>query len=111
MTRGTTPTNTFTTSIDLDGATIFLTYSQGGNVVFEKTGDDLTLTSTTEEGVTTHTITTTLTQEDTLALNTDMHVRVQIRAIFANGIAVASDIAELKVGEILKDGEIEYEGL
>lgn len=110
MIRGTTPTNTIETDIDLTGATIFVTYSQGGSTVFEKTGDDLTVETTTgDDGNQVHTITTVLSQEDTLALKSDLKVRVQIRAVFENGCSVASEIMEMTVGEILKDGVIEYE--
>ena len=58
MKRGTTPTNTFKTNIDLTGAAVFLTYSQRGRVVLEKAGDDLTVF---EDAVVTR-----LTQKETL---------------------------------------------
>ncbi len=106
MIRGTTPTNRIKTDIDLTGARVILTYSQGGNVVFEKTGDDLTIEQT-EDGK--YEVSTVLSQEDTLELKADLKVRVQIRAIFENGNAIASNIMESTVGEILKDGVIEYE--
>jgi len=43
--RGTTPTNTFKTNIDLTGSTVFITYSQAGRVMFEKSGDSLEISS------------------------------------------------------------------
>ena len=98
MKRGTTPTNTFKTNIDLTGATVFLTYSQRGRVVLEKTGDDLEITA--------EAIVTRLTQKDTLGFDALQKVSIQIRYVFSDGTAGASNIMTVTVGEILKDGEI-----
>ena len=98
MKRGTTPTNTFKTNIDLTGATVFLTYSQRGRVVLEKTGDDLEITA--------EAIVTRLTQKDTLGFDALQKVSIQIRYVFPDGTAGASNIMPVTVGEILKDGEI-----
>lgn len=98
MKRGTTPTNTFKTNIDLTGATIFLTYSQRGRVVLEKTGEDLEISA--------EAIVTRLTQKDTLGFDALQKVSIQIRYVFPDGTAGASNIMTASVGEILKDGEI-----
>ena len=98
MKRGTTPTNTFKTNIDLTGATVFLTYSQRGRVVLEKTGDDLEISA--------EAIVTRLTQKDTLGFDALQKVSIQIRYVFPDGTAGASNIMSASVGEILKDGEI-----
>ena len=98
MKRGTTPTNTFKTNIDLTGATVFLTYSQRGRVVLEKTGDDLEISA--------EAIVTRLTQKDTLGFDALQKVSLQIRYVFPDGTAGASNIMTVTVGEILKDGEI-----
>ena len=98
MKRGTTPTNTFKTNIDLTGATVFLTYSQRGKVVLEKTGDDLEISA--------EAIVTRLTQKDTLGFDALQKVSIQIRYVFPDGTAGASNIMTASVGEILKDGEI-----
>lgn len=98
MKRGTTPTNTFKTNIDLTGATVFLTYSQRGRVVLEKTGDDLEITA--------EAIVTRLTQKDTLGFDALQKVSIQIRYVYPDGTAGASNIMTASVGEILKDGEI-----
>ena len=98
MKRGTTPTNTFKTNIDLTGATVFLTYSQRGRVVLEKTGDDLEISA--------EAIVTRLTQKDTLGFDALQKVSIQIRYVFPDGTAAASNIMTASVGEILKDGEI-----
>ena len=98
MKRGTTPTNTFKTNIDLTGATVFLTYSQRGRVVLEKTGDDLEISA--------EAIVTRLTQKDTLGFDALQKVSIQIRYVFPDGTAGASNIMTASIGEILKDGEI-----
>lgn len=101
MRRGTTPINTFTLDIDLSEATVFITYEQRGRVAFEKTGSDLTF----DGSGTTYTITVTLTQEDTLSLEPGK-VFVQIRAVYADGSAIASNIVTTTAEAILKDGVI-----
>ena len=98
MKRGTTPTNTFKTNIDLTGATVFLTYSQRGRVVLEKTSEDLEISA--------EAIVTRLTQKDTLGFDALQKVSIQIRYVFPDGTAGASNIMTASVGEILKDGEI-----
>lgn len=100
MRRGTTPINTFTTDISLVGAeVIFLTYQQGGETVIEiPKGERMTVTEDS--------ISVQLTQEETLRLDKNRKVKMQIRAGFADGNRVACDVMEAKVEEILKDGEI-----
>lgn len=99
MRRGTTPTHTFKTDIDLsDAAVIWLTYKVDGEIVIDKEKSDLLITE--DE------ISFKLTQEETLALKKGTQVRIQIRARFEDGTAVASNIMEASVKEILKDGEI-----
>lgn len=56
--------------------------------------------------ITADSISVTLTQAETLMLMHDADVRMQIRAKFADGSAVASNIMQTTVSEILKDGEI-----
>ena len=98
MKRGTTPVNTFKTNIDLTGATVFVTYSQRGRVILEKTGEDVEIS---EDAVVTR-----LTQRDTLGFDAIQKVSIQIRYVFPDGTAGASNIMTADVGEILKDGEI-----
>lgn len=99
MRQWTTPTNTFSTDIDLSNAeVIFITYKQNGVVVIEKSIDEITAT---EESVSVR-----LTQKETGALDYDVPLRIQIRARFADGSAVESNIMETDVGEALKIGEI-----
>ena len=107
MTRGTTPTHTFTLPDDLTSATIsalYITYAQGSKTVLEKTISDVTING----GV----ITCTLTQADTLKFEVlDQHcgcdkVAIQVRMKTSDGTAMASDIMRIPVMDVLKDGEI-----
>ena len=98
MKRGTTPINTFKTNIDLTGAAVFVTYTQRGRIILEKTGADLEIS---EDAVITR-----LTQRDTLGFDAIQKVSIQIRYVFPDGTAGASNIMMADVGEILKDGEI-----
>ena len=99
MRRGTTPANIFTVNVDLTDATVFVSYEQDGRIVVEKTGEDLTVTSTTVE--------TMLTQEETLAFHPG-RVYVQIRYVTEEGTADASNIIATTTDRIIKDGVIEY---
>lgn len=99
MRRGSTPTNTFNVDIDLRDATVYVTYEQKGQIVLEKTGDDLTVTEDS--------ITLELSQEDTLKF-VPGSVLIQIRYVFANGAADASNIIQTSAERIIKDGEISH---
>ena len=103
MRRGTTPTCTFTTNVDLTGCTVFVTFQQNGQTVIEKTGTDLTITATD----TGSTVALTLTQLETLALEPG-RVLVQIRYVDSFGTADASSIITATAEAILKDGVITY---
>lgn len=103
MRRGTTPTCTFTTNVDLTGCTVFVTFQQNGQTVIEKTGTDLTIAATD----TGSTVALTLTQLETLALEPG-RVLVQIRYVDSFGTADASNIITTTAEAILKDGVITY---
>ena len=99
MRRGTTPSHTFTTDIDLsDAEVVYVTYKQGSKVILEKDKDGMDITSDS--------IVIELTQEDTLSFKMGQPVRVQIRARFPSGSAVASNIIQTTADEILKEGEL-----
>lgn len=99
MRRGTTPIHTFSTDIDLtDAEAIYITYKQSGQTVMEKTAEDITITEDS--------LTVKLTQEETLAFALGKPVEMQIRARFADGTAVASQIMRTKADAILKEGVI-----
>lgn len=98
MTRGTTPTNTFAVDVDLrEASVIYITYSQWGKTVIEKTISDITVEEKTLE--------VELTQEETLALKGG-NVEIQIRARFPEGLALASQIIHTTAASILKEGVI-----
>lgn len=98
-TRGTTPTHVFNVDVDLTDATIiYITYEQGDEIKIERTKEDITVTDKT--------LTVKLTQEETLAFSEGKAVRIQIRAKFGDGTAVASNIINTSVREIIKEGEI-----
>lgn len=98
MRRGSTPTNTFDVDIDLRDATVFISYEQFGKVVLEKTNSDVTITETS--------IVTELSQEDTLKFVAG-DVLIQIRYVFPNGAADASNIIKTTFERIIKDGVIQ----
>lgn len=99
MRRGTTPTHIFYTDIDLtDTEVIWLTYKVDGKIVIDKQKGDLE--------VETDRISFKLTQEETLAIQSGEWVKVQIRARYPDGSAIASQIMTIGVDDILKDGVI-----
>lgn len=107
MRRGTTPTHIFETiGISLVDATeIYVTYQQPSgckcddyHVIVEKTIEDITV----EE----EQISLELTQEETLSFLEDVPVKVQIRAKFPDGKAVACQVMNVGAEEILKEGVI-----
>lgn len=101
MRRGSTPTHIFHVNVDLTGATVYITYKQGKENVFEKTGEDVQIQAL-EDG--TCNLVTKLTQEETLNL-TDGNVRVQI-SYNLNGYIDKSNIMNFAAEEILKDEKI-----
>ena len=107
MYRGTTPTNTFRTTVDLsDAEVVYITYGQRGNPVIEKEKADITFgTPQDETGQTVYTFTVQLTQEETLRF-VDSDVYIQIRARFPGATAIASKIIKTSVEMVLKDGVI-----
>ncbi len=97
--RGTTPTNYFDVDLDLTEAdVIYITYEQNDEVVFEKQKSDITITP--------ERLSVELTQEDTLKLDDEYDVKIQIRARLSDGTAVASNIVKTNVSRVLKDGVI-----
>lgn len=99
MRRGTTPKHKFTVPIDLTSAAeIYITYKQANIVKVEKTKDDMTVTE--------ELITLELTQEETLMFSAFENVEIQCRARYPDGTAVASNIHNVPVGRILKEGLI-----
>ena len=101
MIRGTTPTLEFTLPFDKSLiAEIYVTMTQNGKTVLEKTLSDCNCSGTS--------VSLTLTQEDTLKLQQQprSQAEIQIRVRTTAGEALASDIMSVYVGRILKEGVI-----
>lgn len=100
MRRGTTPTHTFTSDLDLRSAEVmYMTYKQNGKTILERDLDGIEV----EEDK----LTIRLTQEETLAFNSmGDEVEIQCRVRFPDDNAAASDILRVPVKRILKDGVI-----
>ena len=100
MRRGTTPTVEITVhGCDLsEFVTIYVTFRQGTTTI-DKTGEDLEVVE--------NKIAVFLTQEDTLSFDSSKRtVEVQIRAVNEGGVAVASNIRQIPVDAVLKEGVI-----
>lgn len=104
--RGTTPSITLNvTGVDLSNAGVWpVVIVTVGNMLnkFDIGREDLDI-SGTDSGCT---VVARMTQEQTLQMRTKSPMQVQIRAKDADGDAIASPIASVEVGEIIKDGEI-----
>jgi len=103
MYRGTTPTISFKikTDIDLnDVAECWVTFKAKTGPK-EKTFNISDLIIDPEN----KTITASLSQEETLFFNTGT-IDIQIRLRTTDGLAYASDIKEIRMNKILKDGQI-----
>lgn len=98
MRRGTTPTITITTDVDLTPyGTVILTIRDSGGRQIDIEREDLQITQTE--------VKTVLTQQQTLGMAPG-GVQLQIRAVNADGVAIASNIMNTLAEAILKDGEI-----
>lgn len=97
--KGCTAVNTFTvpfTSAELSAC--YVTYSQGLKVVIEKSIGDFTISN----GI----LTVYLKQEDTISLDSNTSIRIQIRARCTTGDVIKSNIINTTTDEILKRGII-----
>lgn len=96
MIRGTTPTHVFTLPFDVSVIkTAKVIYSQRGEVVLTKCGDDLRM-----EG---NEIRLTLSQENTLSFTCTDNVSIQLRVLTTANDALASDIMIISVARCLED--------
>lgn len=98
--QGTTPTHTFTVEMDAsDFKTVHIAYAQCNEVLFIRRDSDITLQG--------HAIITTLTQEETLMIDPDKIVAIQIRAVTYAGEAFTSDIMLVSAEMCLEKDVIE----
>lgn len=98
MRQATTPTHTFELPFDTSLIDkVRVTYKQGDALVIDKRREDCTM-----EG---QTIRLTLTQEETLALDPDYGVDIQLQVLTTGGNALTSDIYTRTVYEV-QSGEV-----
>ena len=96
MIRGTTPTHTFTFSIDLSDVKDFvITYVQKGKIVLEKKKENCTISG--------NKIVVTLKQEETLKFDHTSVVEMQAKALMNGGTVVASNIFTTNASRILNE--------
>ena len=104
MIRGTTPTLTFTTPYAAE-------LVQSGYISFAQRETDILDVPLSDQSVTIsdNAIAITLTQEQTLAFDASLNPPIataQIRALLTSGKAVASNIVQIPICKIIKEGEI-----
>lgn len=105
MIRGTTPDYLLTIAgYDLTDKTVYVTIKQDSAVI-TKTGEQLDVTADSEGT----TIAVTLTQRDTLQLH-EGKAEVQVRFIDSDGVALATNRADLTVDKVLLERVIAYAG-
>lgn len=101
MRRGTTPRLTFTIPYTAGMiASGYLTFKQNRRVILDVPFSDDSIE------VVDNAVRITLTQEQTLAMSHESTVKAQIRMVLAPDTAVASNIVEIPIGAILKEGVI-----
>ena len=103
MIRGTTPSLTFNLPFNttlVQSAEISIQYTdEYKKVLIVKELEDCELGETS--------ISTRLTQEETLQIPATTDAKVQIRVLTTDGLALASDIFTVKVKKLLNEGVIE----
>ena len=109
MYQGTTPLNVFTIKgYNLTSAKVYVTFKQNNKLLLTKeTGNGVSVSYDAEEQIST--IVCSLSQEETLAMKKGS-VKVQVRFIYENGDAYATNKAPISVDDILWPVVIEYGG-
>lgn len=107
MYQGTTPAVSYEIKgYDLTDATIFVSFKSGSEVL-TKTGSDVVAAYDSESQIST--IICQLTQEETLAIKSG-GVKTQIRFIYENGQAYATNIKGLEMNSVIFRDVIQYDG-
>jgi hypothetical protein len=98
MKRATTPTHTFTLPFSYLGTVdkCLITYKQGAEIVLTKTESDIKVKNDNE-------IVINLTQEETIMFKPNIPVKIEIRILTPSGDALASDIMQSSVEDVLND--------
>lgn len=100
MTRGTTPTHTFTLPVDTDRVkSIRALYAQEKNIVLRLNTERFNLNGRTAK--------VKLTQEETLKFDETKLAEVQIRILTLDGDSLASNVKWVSVGRLLEDEVLE----
>lgn len=104
MRRGTTPTRSLIIKgYDLTGCTVHVYFTQDENSIV-KTDPDVTYA----DGASV--VSCDLTQEETLSLDANKNVLVQVRWIDKTGKVEETVIVSERVGDVLNDEVMEYDG-
>lgn len=107
MYQGTTPAVSYEIKgYDLSNATIYVSFKRG-NEVLTKSGNDVVAAYDSDADIST--IVCQLTQEETLAIRSG-GVQTQIRFIYENGQAYATDIKTLEMKSVIYTDVIQYGG-
>lgn len=105
MYRGTTPNQAFKLFFLLENVDkIYITYSQKGSTVLEKSKDDLTIENF--ETGSYSIVSFNMSQIESLLFTASENILIQIRIKFLDGTAIASNYMKTNASEILKAGEI-----
>lgn len=96
MNRGSTPTQLFNLGIDLREAAVYVTYSQHGETIIERTNDTIEIRESQIEFK--------LTQEETLKLEQG-RLEIQIKFKLPDGTVDYSEIINTEAKRVLK-GEV-----
>ena len=97
MIRGTTPTHTFTFSVDPSEIKDFvISYAQNDKIVLEKRKDDCTISDDGKVEI-------MLTQEETLMFEHGVMVEMQTKALLNDGLTVVSNIIGTTVSRVLNE--------
>ena len=101
MRRGSTPTHTFTLTLDADMiAKVRVLYSQDGEFLFRKEGDQVNIDG--------QKVTVELTQEDTLRFKEGV-AEVQLRVNTHGEKSIPSNIYTIPVSRLLEDEVFPYD--
>lgn len=101
MIRGTTPTLCFKTPYEADMVgSGYITFTMRGDITLDIPLSDESVS------IGDNVISLTLTQSQTLSFDPQATTLVQLRLVLADKTAVASNIVNVPVGKVLKDGEI-----
>ena len=99
MIRGTTPTFTFNLPFEASALKSAYITIKSHNIEIEKAISDCTIGEKS--------ISTTLTQEETLKLTAGKRVKIQLRVLTEGGNALATEIYVVDAEDILKEGVIQ----